>query len=394
MRNNVLPALGNSTFLLYSLSTSGAAAAAAFLSCAPPITIETTHCEQRVVTETGLVVPPVHHGVAWKDANVAQKAKRVWRLVKRLVKLTVTLAPVATLYPLYYLLTLNENNNNNNDKKEDAHVIVLRHDDDDDDLADRNTLNGRMRGWYLRLCLRCVEHSGAAVIKLLQWSSSRPDLFGHDFCRIFSKLQDDTTPHSWRHTKRLMQQAYGGDWRERIQLDEILGSGCIGQVYKGKILTNSNAEPQAVAVKVLHPAVQDDIDADLDLLRVAVRLAPHLPGTAFASVKWLNLEGVVEEFAHLLKLQIDLRREADNLRRFNENFRDNDAIQFPQLIADFEPTENTLVESFCEGVPVVEFCRLHRDEKPLLTRMCNQAIRAVCQMIFLDNMVHGDCEYI
>jgi len=352
-----------------------------------------THCEEeRVVTETGLIVPPVHHGVAWKDATVVQKAQRVWRLVKRLVKLSVTLAPVATLYPLYYALSTLKDNDNNNDKKEDAHVLVLRHDEDDDDndLGDKKTLNGRLRGWYLRLCLRCVEHSGAAVIKLLQWSSSRPDLFGHDFCRIFSKLQDDTTPHSWRHTSRLMQEAYGPDWRQRIQLDHdgILGSGCIGQVYKGKIVSNQ----QAVAVKVLHPAVQDDIDADLDLLRVVVRLAPYLPGKALASVKWLNLEGVVEEFAHLLKLQIDLRREADNLRRFNENFKDNDAVQFPQLIPDFDPTENILVESFCEGVPVVEFCRLHRDEQQVLTRMCNQAIRAVCQMIFLDNMVHGDCE--
>ena len=347
--------------------------------------LQLAHCEQysqrqlqedRVITETGLLVPPVHHGTAWKDSTVVQKIRRVWRLVKRFVKLTFTLAPVATFYPLYVFLSDKSTNKNS-----DAHSIVLRQLDDEDD--DSTYLRGFL-GWYLRLCLKCVEHSGAAVIKLMQWSSSRPDLFGHAFCHVFAKLQDNTTPHHWRHTCRHMEEAYGKDWRDRIQLDanNIIGSGCIGQVYKGRL------RDQPVAVKVLHPAVQDDIDADLDILRVAVRIAPYLPGTA--NLKWLNLEGVVEEFAHLLKLQIDLRREADNLRRFNHNFRHDKVVKFPQLVEGFEPTENVLVETFCEGVPVVEFCRRHREEPELLRSMCNQAIKAVCQMIFLDNYVHGD----
>ena len=352
---------------------------------------------QRIITETGLVVPPVQHGVAWMDATVVQKIQRVWRLVKRLVKLTLTLTPVATFYPLYLLLnssSIRDRHKSTAQRNQDAHAMVLRYgEDDDQQQQQQQTLLNGFLNWYLRLCLRCVEHSGAAVIKLMQWSSSRPDLFGHAFCHVFAKLQDDTTPHHWRHTCRLMEEAYGENWRERIHLDanEILGSGCIGQVYKGRVkqgIKEQGVRDQLVAVKVLHPAVQDDIDADLDLLRVAVRIAPFLPGTT--SLKWLNLEGVVEEFAHLLKLQIDLRREADNLRRFNHNFRHDKVVKFPQLVEGFEPTENILVETFCEGVPVVEFCRQHRHEPELLRKMCNHAIQAVCQMIFLDNYVHGD----
>jgi len=342
--------------------------------------------EEKVVTETGLVVPPVHHGVSWKDATVWQKMGRIWRLLKRLVKLAVTLTPVATFYPIYGMLS----SSSNNEDSTDAHVIALRHKDDDDD--DDELLSGFL-GWYLRLCLQCVEHSGAAVIKLMQWAGSRPDLFGHDFCTIFSKLQDDTTPHHWRHTAKMMEEAYGANWNEKIELNEILGSGCIGQVYKGTLKNNTagdDRQPQPVAVKVLHPAIEDDIDADLDIMRVAVKLSQKIPFGVFTSLKWLNLEGVVEEFAHLLKLQIDLRREADNLQRFNQNFQNDDCIEFPQLVQGFEPTENILVESFCEGVPVIDFCRDNRHRQDLLTRMCNKAIQAVCQMIFLDNMVHGD----
>jgi hypothetical protein len=62
-----------------------------------------------------------------------------------------------------------------------------------------------------------------------QWASSRPDIFGEAFCARFSQLQDNTTPHSWEHTKRIMREAYGIDWEQKIQLNELLGSGCIGQ---------------------------------------------------------------------------------------------------------------------------------------------------------------------
>ena len=166
--------------------------------------------------------------------------------------------------------------------------------------------------WYLRVCLQCVEASGAAVIKLMQWAGSRPDLFGHDFCAVFSQLQDSTTPHSFRHTCRVMAEAYGDDWQSKIQLGEILGSGCIGQVYRGYVVSNDtisdhdggaaggdggggagggdmscNDNRKEVAVKVLHPSVEDDIDADLDLMRLVVNVIERTG--LFPSLKWLNL---------------------------------------------------------------------------------------------------------
>ena len=105
-----------------------------------------------------------------------------------------------------------------------------------------------MMGWYLRMCLRCVEWSGAAVIKLMQWAGSRPDMFGHDFCSVFSQLQDNTTPHAYAHTVRMMEDAYGQDWQTKIRLDKLIGSGCIGQVYKG-VVQDDEGKGRVVAIK-------------------------------------------------------------------------------------------------------------------------------------------------
>lgn len=351
-----------------------------------------THCD----AGAALVVvppPPPLELPAWRTAPLSEKVLRAWRLLKRMIKLAVTMAPIVAFYPVVLLL-LHHGGKLGDEQQQprDAQQIVLLHQDD--------PVPGFL-GWYLRTCLSCVERSGAAVIKLMQWAGSRPDLFGSDFCAVFSKLQDHTTPHRWHHTERALREAYGDDWHEAIELNEIIGSGCIGQVYRGIIKTGRggtagsanvvDGERQCVAVKVLHPSVYEDIDADLDLMRVAVRAVKYLPFDVFANLKWLNMEGVVEEFAALLKLQIDLRREAANLERFNENFKADAVVQFPKLVPGFAPSDKVLVETFCEGVPVLQFCRDNKDNQPLLSNLCVHGIRAVCKMIFLDNFVHGTC---
>jgi aarF domain-containing kinase len=310
-------------------------------------------------------------GLSWKALR--RKARRALRMLVRLVKLAFTLAPVVAFYPLLMLT-------HKRDTSQDAQNIILAQDAD----------VGGALGWYLRLCLHCVELSGAAVIKFMQWAGSRPDLFGHDFCSVFSQLQDDTTPHSWKHSVKVLEEAFGSDWKTKIQLFEVLGSGCIGQVYRGQVVQDDNS-PREVAVKVLHPNVEEDIDADLDLMRVSVRALNWVPFGMFSNLKWLNLEGVVEEFASLLKEQLDLRKESANLERFNKNFAGDPSIVFPELITGYSPSKHVLVETFCPGVPVLQFAREHQDDRALLHKLCKTAVRAVCKMIFLDNFMHGDC---
>ena len=52
---------------------------------------------------------------------------------------------------------------------------------------------------------------------------------------------------------------------------------------------------------VMHPNVENDIDADLDLMRFSVRAAQKLPWDVFANLKWLNLEGAVEDFGKYIR---------------------------------------------------------------------------------------------
>ena len=381
-----------------------------------------------------------------------------YRIVLRCMKLLYVFSPVIVLYPLYHYYCYYYHDKSGNihstdaTENRDAHEIVLgitktNHDDTSPSVSHRE----RFIQYYYKVCLYCVELSGGAtIIKFLQWMSSRPDLFGHEFCHVFCKLQDHTTPHPLKYTELCMMESYGPDWKDFITLHEIIGSGCIGQVYRGTVkimssssssdvdietknqtvITNSSAssssssEPQykEVAVKVIHPNVRDDIDTDMDIIRHMISLIQYINPNIKKHCQYLNIKGVLDEFQKLLKLQMDLRYEARNLERFQENFSQDPVVQFPQLLYQtqsstndtpssistsassasllmYPPNENVLIETFCDGIPILQYCREnHRSNATQLTKLCYHGIRAVCQMIFLDNFVHGTstlrCEYM
>jgi predicted unusual protein kinase regulating ubiquinone biosynthesis (AarF/ABC1/UbiB family) len=313
-----------------------------------------------------------------KPTVIMESALNYGRICRRLWMLFWNFLPVALLSPILWFYPLSSSTTDPNGLPMDSHQLVLQ----EPDLKNIP----KPLFWYLKQCLRAVESSGAVIIKLTQWASSRPDLFGQSFCQILSQLQDNTTPHSMKHTELVLAEAYGEDWANRLQLHEILGSGCIGQVYRGKYIKkhpdSSKEQEQDVAVKILHPKIEDNIHADLDILRVMARYLEKRP-----SLQWLNIPGIVEEFAKLLLSQMDFRIEASNLERFRANFKDYKGVEFPEVV---DAHEKILIETYCEGVPVVEYCRKNRDQQEHLTQLCTVAIQCVCKMIFLDNFVHGD----
>ncbi|KAI2513512.1 kinase [Fragilaria crotonensis] len=312
--------------------------------------------------ETSLVVPPEETAVTSllptdslsnsSRSTLKQKVIKALRMFARVVKLAVALTPLLLLYPLLH----------RKPPQKDAHELALS-------SAETEKLSWFSQ-FYLNRCVRNVEWSGAAVVKLMQWLSSRPDLVGHEFCSIFQRLQDDTTPHAWKYTEQALQDAYGNDWRDKIRIDKLIGSGCIGQVYKGYVKLPSSVEEVPVAIKVLHPSIDQDMETDLNLMRFAADVIPRI----WEPLSWLNPQGAVEEFGRMLMLQLDLRYEARNLQRFNRDFeRDADKVIFPKLVPEFHATHNVLVETFIEGLPILSL--------PSATLMTHIAAKVMCNVL-------------
>jgi len=150
-----------------------------------------------------------------------------------------------------------------------------------------------------RLLARTLEAAGPTYIKLGQWASTRPDLFPESMCDALTALHDQIAPHTFSETERVMTEAFGRPYTEVFTaLDyEPIGSGCIAQVYVGRLQPEfaGGRTDLDVAVKVVHPGTEKNMRRDLRLMLFGARLLE----TLVSSLRWLGLVDVVERFAEV-----------------------------------------------------------------------------------------------
>lgn len=150
----------------------------------------------------GAVVPPS----AWRDwqqpdweetamASVGKTSLgRFWMATKRLVGLSLLASPFLALGPLSYVST-----------------------------------SAQTASWDYALW--AIEKAGPTYIKLMQWASTRQDLFSPEFCAHFGKLRDNTRGHSFRETRKILREELGEKGLEALEISNTpIGSGCIAQV--------------------------------------------------------------------------------------------------------------------------------------------------------------------
>lgn len=235
--------------------------------------------------------------------------------------------------------------------------------------------------WW-RIVRAGIELSGPAFIKLAQWAAMRSDIFATSLCRELSRLHDDGSTHSWATTCATLDSALGTDWHNIIEINDRtpVGSGCVAQVYRGRLRAGADKD-SIVAVKVIHPAIRAGVERDIDILRTLTWMVDCFP--FFRS---LGLSDAVEEFSALISTQMDLRNEADNLKRFRSDFSGDDRVQFPRPV-DSMVSSTVLVESFEPGISSSELIASQSDA----TRQAGQIICDLyLQMLFKYNFTHGD----
>lgn len=77
---------------------------------------------------------------------------------------------------------------------------------------------------------------------------------------------------------------------------------------------------------------------------------------AFPGMEWLSFPQEVEVFGSMMKSQLDLKNEANNLLRFEENFRHRTVVSFPRPLMDYT-SQRVLVEEYEDAVPLKAFLR-------------------------------------
>ncbi|KAF3166605.1 hypothetical protein EYR41_007144 [Orbilia oligospora] len=274
--------------------------------------------------------------------------------------------------------------------------------------------------WWYSYLVKSMEMAGPTFIKLGQWAASRTDIFPMQMCFIMSTLHSNVAAHSLAKTKEIIEEAFSGRSFDTIflEFDETpLGVGAIAQVYRAKLRRDLSPSPQSsrsttplslrhsaqellnkldtfvkstpskapsdwVAIKVLHPYVEQLVHRDLRIMKIFANIINSLP-----TLEWLSLPDEVDKFGEMMRLQLDLRIEANNLLRFRDNFKNRNTVTFPMPYMNFS-TRQVLVEEFALGIPLEAF--LKNGGGVFQKQAADMGLDAFLHMLLIDNFAHAD----
>lgn len=279
--------------------------------------------------------------------------------------------------------------------------------------------------------------SGPLFVKLGQWISQRPDLFGRKFTAVMEDLQARVPPHSWTHTEQTLRRVFpfasdpanGGEVFISLEKD-AMASGSIAQVYRGKARrsalqraqrridaasekrTNADSDDNDsivetehnpidddettdgdaivdVVVKVRHPKVREEFQEGLDALSVFFDIGKACGYVIFSIVRF-------EDMTNEMMSQVNLREEAQAMRDFRDNFAGNSMVSFPEPLLW---SEEVLVETHQTGIYYSDIGTendstwyANEAEANACRDLCKQVtLAAYLQMLLHDGVIHGDC---
>ena len=183
---------------------------------------------------------------------------------------------------------------------------------------------------------------GGVPIKLGQFLSVRVDVLPGAVTAALADLRDHVPPVPFSQIEPMLHEAWQVPYAERLQaLDtDPVAAASLGQVYKGV-----RHDGRTVAVKVLRPNIHEIIETDLAAVQAIVGLIKDYPLIR----RRADLQRVFDEFAEVLRQELDYRQEALNNQRLSQVLRTDSRVMLPVIHPDLS-TAQVLVMDWVNGI--------------------------------------------
>jgi len=245
-------------------------------------------------------------------------------------------------------------------------------------LAPRRRDSSAPIGERIRLAL---EELGPIFVKFGQAISTRRDLLPPDIADELAKLQDAVPPFPAETAIEIIDGAYGEPVDSVFARfdSEPLAAASIAQVHTAQLKAGTE-----VIVKVLRPGVQEQIERDLDVLRMLAGLADRY----WEHGKRLKPLEIVDEYEHTILDELDLMREAANSTQLKRNFQDSDMLYVPEIYWDYCRPE-VLVQERIFGTPISDMDTL-REAGTNIQVLAENGVEIFFTQVFRHNFFHAD----
>jgi len=245
-------------------------------------------------------------------------------------------------------------------------------------LAPRRRDSSAPVGERIRLAL---EELGPIFVKFGQAISTRRDLLPPDIADELAKLQDAVPPFPAEIAIGIINEAYGEPVEEVFERfdTEPLAAASIAQVHTAKLKAGTE-----VIVKVLRPGVLEQIERDLDVLRMIAGLADRY----WEHGKRLKPLEIVDEYEHTILDELDLMREAANSAQLKRNFQGSDMLYVPEIYWDYCRPE-VLVQERIFGTPISDMDTL-REAGTNIQVLAENGVEIFFTQVFRHNFFHAD----
>ncbi|WP_458789021.1 ABC1 kinase family protein [Dyella jiangningensis] len=182
---------------------------------------------------------------------------------------------------------------------------------------------------------------GTTFIKLGQGLSLRWDLLPANYREALSHLSDDVPPFPPAEAIRAIERAFGASVEHLFLVFDPtpLAAASVAQVRAAKL-----PDGRDVVIKVIRPGIELQIQTDLRLLRRAVHIAQWF----WPSLRAQQPLELVDELEQYLIAEIDMRHEAQNMRRMAPILDGLPNVAMPHVIESFA-TRDVLVQECSEG---------------------------------------------
>ncbi|MBQ3656862.1 MAG: AarF/ABC1/UbiB kinase family protein [Bacteroidales bacterium] len=216
------------------------------------------------------------------------------------------------------------------------------------------TENGRLKKIVNKTGIKTLENShklnkwekirlatqelGATAVYFAKFLCSRPDILPLELISEFSALEFDKP----QVTKATAIEIFETSTRRKADKTfSYFDNYCFFQngyaaVFRAKMLTGED-----VAVKIILPEAKENAISDIKLLK-------RLAGLADSFLERHGIQNpseIIDSFSQTIMPKLDLRNEAEMIKRFKKAYRDMKSFAVPEVFSSYN-SENTLVTTY------------------------------------------------